>query len=78
MDFIFFFLIGMAAGWLAGQFLKGHSFGLLGNLIVGIVGAILGGFVFRLLGFGIESLLAELVTATLGAILFLYLLRFVK
>lgn len=78
MDFIFFLLIGMAAGWLAGQFLKGHSFGLLGNLIVGIVGAILGGFVFRLLGFGIESLLAELVTATLGAILFLYLLRFVK
>ena len=44
IDLIYFLLIGLAAGWLAGKLMEGHSFGLLGNLVVGVVGAILGGF----------------------------------
>ena len=39
IDLIYFLLIGMAAGWLAGKLMEGHSFGLLGNLVVGVVGA---------------------------------------
>ena len=50
IDLIYFLLIGMAAGWLAGKLMEGRSFGLLGNLVVGVIGAILGGFLFRLVG----------------------------
>ena len=44
---VYFLLIGLAAGWLAGKVMKGQSFGLLGNLVVGVVGAVLGGFLVR-------------------------------
>ena len=47
---LWFLLIGLAAGWLAGQILKGGGFGLWGDLIVGVIGALLGGFLFGLLG----------------------------
>ena len=49
MDFLWFILIGIAAGWLAGQVMKGGGFGLVGDLIVGVIGALLGGFLFGLL-----------------------------
>lgn len=78
MDLLYFLLIGLAAGWLAGQFLKGHSFGLVGNLIVGAVGALLGGFLFRVIGFASYGLIADLIVATVGAVLFVYLLRYLK
>ena len=75
---LYVLLIGLAAGWLAGKFLKGHGYGLLGNLIVGVIGALIGGFVFRVLGFVSYGLIADLITATVGAVLFLVLLRFLK
>jgi len=50
MEFLWFVLIGIAAGWLAGQIMKGGGFGLVGDLIVGVIGALLGGFLFGLLG----------------------------
>jgi uncharacterized membrane protein YeaQ/YmgE (transglycosylase-associated protein family) len=78
MDFLWFILIGLAAGWLAGQLSKGGSFGPVGNLIVGVIGALLGGFVFRVLGLTASGLIGSLVTATAGALLLLWLLRFIK
>ncbi len=78
MEFLWFVLIGLCAGWLAGQLTKGGGFGLLGNLVVGVIGAILGGFLFRLLGLAATSLLGSLITATIGAIVLLALLRLVK
>ncbi len=77
-DFLYFLVIGLAAGWLAGQFMKGASFGLVGNLLVGVVGAVFGGFLFRLVGFTAYGLIADLIVATVGAVAFLYLLRFLK
>jgi uncharacterized membrane protein YeaQ/YmgE (transglycosylase-associated protein family) len=78
MDFVWFILIGIAAGWLAGQVMKGGGFGLLGDLIVGVIGALLGGLLFGLLGITTASLLGSLVTATVGAIVLIALLRLVK
>lgn len=78
MSFLWFILIGLAAGWLAGQILKGRGFGLIGNLIVGVIGALLGGFLFGLLGLSSSGLLGSLVTATVGAIVLLALLGLVK
>jgi uncharacterized membrane protein YeaQ/YmgE (transglycosylase-associated protein family) len=78
MNLLYFLLIGLAAGWLAGQFMKGHGLGLVGNLIVGVIGAFLGGFLFSLLGIGVENILGQLICATVGAALLLYLLPFIK
>ncbi len=76
--FIYFLLIGLVAGWLAGHLTKGRGFGLFGNLVIGVVGAILGGFIFRLLGFVSVGLLANLISATVGAIVLLLILQKVK
>lgn len=75
---ILFLLIGLAAGWLAGRIMKGGGFGLVGDLIVGVVGAFLGGWLFDLLGISLGGLLGSLVTALVGAIVLLYLLRLIK
>ena len=76
MNFIWFILIGLAAGWLAGQLVKGGGFGMLGDIIVGIIGALLGGFLFS--AFGLSSgggLLGSLIVATIGAVVLLFGLR---
>lgn len=75
MEFLWFALIGLCAGWLAGQIWKGGSFGLVGNLIVGVIGAILGGWLFKMMGIGGEgNLLGQLLVATVGALVLLFLL----
>ena len=72
-------LIGLAAGWLAGQVTKGGGFGLVGDLIVGVIGALLGGFIFRMLGVSAGgSLFGSLIVATIGAIVLLFLVRLIK
>ena len=78
LDLIYFLLIGLAAGWLAGKFMKGRSYGILGNLVVGVVGAILGGFLFRLVGLLPIGLLGSLISATVGATLLLLALQKIK
>lgn len=78
MDIIWFLLIGLAAGWLAGQIMKGGGFGLVGDLIVGVIGAILGGYLFGLLGLSAGGLIGSLVTATVGAIVLIAVLRAIK
>jgi uncharacterized membrane protein YeaQ/YmgE (transglycosylase-associated protein family) len=78
MDFVWFILIGICAGWLAGQIVKGGGFGLVGDLIVGVIGALVGGFLFGLLGIQSAGLLGSLVTATVGAIVLIFLLRQIK
>jgi len=72
---VYFLLIGLAAGWLAGRITKGTNFGLVNNLIIGVIGAILGGFLFSLIGLSATGLIGSLITATVGAIVLLYLLR---
>ena len=78
MSWLYFLLIGALAGWLAGQLTRGKGFGIIGNIVVGVIGALLGGFVFRELGFISYGFIASLVTATVGAILLLWVVRFLK
>ncbi len=78
MSLLWFLLIGLAAGWLAGQIMKGGGFGLVGDLIVGVIGALVGGFLFALLGLQAGGLLGSLVMATVGAVVLIWLLRLVK
>ena len=78
MAFVWFILIGICAGWLAGHFMNRGSFGLVNNLIIGVIGAIFGGLLFQLLGLSANGLLGSLVTATVGAVALIALLRAVK
>lgn len=78
MEFIWFILIGIFAGWLAGKFMKGGGFGLLGDLVVGILGAVIGGFLFGLLGLEATGLLGSLVTATVGACVLIFVIHTLK
>ncbi len=78
MDFIWFIIIGIAAGWLAGTIMKGGGYGLFGDLIVGVIGALLGGFLFGLLGISAAGLIGSLITATVGAVVLIALLRLIK
>ena len=77
-DLIYFLLIGLVAGWLAGKIMKGQSFGPLGNLVVGVIGAVLGGFLFQLVGLLAIGLLGSLISATVGAIVLLFILQKIK
>ena len=74
-----FLLVGAVAGWLAGQIVKGYGFGLLGNIVVGIVGAFVAGFLMPRLGLGIPAgILGSIIYATVGAVLLLLLIRVIK
>jgi uncharacterized membrane protein YeaQ/YmgE (transglycosylase-associated protein family) len=79
MEFLWFILIGLAAGWLAGQLMKGGGFGLVGDIVVGVIGALLGGFLFSTFGVSAGGgLIGSLIVATIGACLLLFLLRLIK
>ena len=79
MNFIWFILIGLAAGWLAGQLMRGGGFGLVGDIIVGVIGALLGGFLFSTFGLSTGGgLLGSLIVATIGAVVLLFGLRLIK
>jgi uncharacterized membrane protein YeaQ/YmgE (transglycosylase-associated protein family) len=78
MDLLWFLVIGLVAGWVAGQFVKGGGYGLVGDLIVGVIGAFVGGLLFRLIGFAAVGLIGELVVATVGAIVLLVVVRAIK
>ncbi|MGE0502686.1 MAG: GlsB/YeaQ/YmgE family stress response membrane protein [Rhizobiaceae bacterium] len=76
---IIFLLIGAVAGWLAGLIVKGYGFGLLGNIVVGIVGAFIAGWLFPTVGLAFGGgILAAIVHATIGAVLLLVLIRLIK
>jgi uncharacterized membrane protein YeaQ/YmgE (transglycosylase-associated protein family) len=76
---IWFLIIGAIAGWLAGLVMKGRGFGLLGDIIIGIIGAFLGGWVFGKLGVSFGGGLAgSLIVAFLGAVILLFLVRLIK
>ena len=78
MELLWFILIGVAAGWLAGQIMKGGGYGLVGDLILGVIGALLGGWLFGLADIAAAGLIGKLVVATIGAIVLILLLRLIK
>jgi uncharacterized membrane protein YeaQ/YmgE (transglycosylase-associated protein family) len=79
MNFIWFILIGIAAGFLAGRIMKGKGFGLIVNLLVGIVGGVIGGWVFGFLNITCcNGIVGNLISATIGAILLLFVLSLFK
>jgi uncharacterized membrane protein YeaQ/YmgE (transglycosylase-associated protein family) len=77
VNVIWFLIVGVIAGWLAGLLVKGGGFGLIGDLVIGILGSLIGGLLLggSLLGGG---LLGSIVVATLGAVILLVVMRVIK
>lgn len=71
-------LIGAIAGFLAGQIMKGHGFGLLGNIVVGIVGSLVFGFLFGSFNLLNSPILNQIAGGTIGAVVLLFLIRVFK
>lgn len=71
--------LGAVAGFVAGQIMKGRGFGVLGNIIVGILGSFLGGFIFSSLGVSAGGgMLGSIITAVIGAVVLLFLAGLIK
>ncbi|HEY7999208.1 MAG TPA: GlsB/YeaQ/YmgE family stress response membrane protein [Pseudolabrys sp.] len=71
--------VGLIAGWLAGHFVQGTGFGLIGDLAIGIIGAFIASWLFPRLGIALGAgLVREIVNATIGAILLLIIIRIVR
>jgi uncharacterized membrane protein YeaQ/YmgE (transglycosylase-associated protein family) len=85
MNLIWFLIIGAVAGWLAGKVIKGKKgYGLLGNIVIGCVGSLIGGFLLKLLGISLSlrikhgGLIGSLLTAFIGALILLVIINWLK
>ena len=75
---IIWLIVGAIAGWLAGNIMKGGGFGLIGDLVVGVVGSFIGGYLFGYLGLGnAYGTFGEIGMATVGAIVLLGVIRLI-
>jgi uncharacterized membrane protein YeaQ/YmgE (transglycosylase-associated protein family) len=71
-------LVGLVAGWLAGRIVEGGGFGLIGDIAIGIVGALIGSWLLPQLGIHIASgIVSAIIVATIGAVLLLLIVRLV-
>ena len=78
MGFLLFILIGLAAGWIAGVLVKGDGFGLLGNLAVGVGGAVIGGGLATTFGLlAGAGIIGGVILATVGAVILLFFVRLI-
>jgi len=76
---IIMLIVGAIAGWLAGQIVRGFGFGLLWNIVIGIVGAFIGVWLLRQLGFvPFAGFIGSVVNATIGAVILLVIVGFIR
>lgn len=78
MNLLIFLLIGALAGWLAGLVMKGRGFGVLVNMIVGVIGAYLGGWLLPKLGVAFGGDMGTFITAFIGAVILLAIVGLIK
>jgi uncharacterized membrane protein YeaQ/YmgE (transglycosylase-associated protein family) len=77
MHFLWWILVGLIAGWLTGKIMKGSGYGVIGDIVIGILGALVGGWLMDKFGFGAGGFIYTVIVATLGAILLTWLFRLV-
>ena len=78
MQLLWWILVGLVAGWLTGKVMKGGGYGFFVDIILGIVGAVVGGFIARALGLSSEgSLIYTILIALAGAIIVVWLVRLI-
>ncbi|HWG58504.1 MAG TPA: GlsB/YeaQ/YmgE family stress response membrane protein [Candidatus Acidoferrales bacterium] len=72
---ILWIIIGLIAGWIAGKISRGRGFGCLVNIILGLIGAVIGGWIFTRLGIEAFGFLGSLAAATVGAVILVAIAR---
>jgi uncharacterized membrane protein YeaQ/YmgE (transglycosylase-associated protein family) len=76
---VWWIVVGLIAGWLAGKVTKGGGFGVGMDIVIGMVGAVIGGWVFGLLGiYSNGGLIGSVLVAFVGAVILLWLVRMIK
>ena len=71
--------VGLVAGWLAGKIVRGTGFGIIGDILVGIAGALIASFIFPKLGIHLGTgLVSEIIYSTIGAIVLLLVVRLIR
>ena len=78
MGFLTWIIVGLIAGWLAGQVMKGGGYGILVDIILGILGGIVGGWVFGMLGLHAGGMIGSIVVSFIGAVILVWITRLVK
>jgi uncharacterized membrane protein YeaQ/YmgE (transglycosylase-associated protein family) len=79
MSLLVFLLVGAIAGWLAGLIVRGFGFGLIGNIVVGIIGALVAGYLFPRLGVGLPAgMIGEILSAAVGAVIVLVIIGLIR
>ncbi|RJP60379.1 MAG: GlsB/YeaQ/YmgE family stress response membrane protein [Ignavibacteriales bacterium] len=78
MNFIIWILSGILAGWLTGKIMKGSGYGILGDLALGLLGAVVGGFLAGLFGLEATSWIGQIVVAVVGGIVLVWVVRKIK
>ncbi|MDQ6998050.1 MAG: GlsB/YeaQ/YmgE family stress response membrane protein [Mariprofundus sp.] len=78
MNLLIFLGIGAVAGWIAGNVMKGNGFGLIGNMVVGVVGAFVGKYLFGFFGFAFAGMIGTLMAAVSGAVILIFIIGLIK
>ena len=75
MKVLWFLLIGIISGWLAGMISRGSGFGIWGDLATGVIGSFIGGILFNFIGISTYSTIGSIIASTIGAIILLGAIR---
>ena len=75
---LYWIVVGLIAGWLAGVVMKGGGYGIVADIILGILGAIVGGWIFSALGIGAGGVVGSIVVAFIGAVVLVAITRALK
>lgn len=75
MSWLTFIIVGLLAGWLAGVITRARGFGCIMDIVIGVIGAVVGGWLLSLIDITPDSFLGYVGTATVGAVLFLLVLN---
>ena len=79
MDLLYWIVVGLIAGWLAGQVMKGGGYGVLADIILGILGGIVGGWIFGQLGVSAGGgMIGSIIVAFIGAVVLVAITRVLK
>jgi uncharacterized membrane protein YeaQ/YmgE (transglycosylase-associated protein family) len=78
VGFIAWIITGLIAGWLAGQVMKGGGYGVIVDILLGLVGGVVGGWVFGLLGLYAGGMIGSIVVAFVGAVILVWIVRKLK
>lgn len=78
MDILYWLIVGGIAGWLAGKVSKGRGFGLVGNIVIGLVGSVVGGYAFRALGLSAGGTIWNIIVAFVGGLILVAVVNLIK